>query len=345
MSNAIAHSPERPPGAPLTRAQKAAVILCLLDRDGATPVFEKLDEEAIRRFVGVMTQLNHVDGATVRAVVAEFLTELGRNQQSVRGGASAAMAMIGNYLGDAAAARFSEGLDLHSEKDIWKRMSQLNPRVLAEFIAHEHPQAAAVILSKLPPERAGKVINELAPEQVQRILLVFRRMKTLDARSVEMIGESLGNSLLAARAGASTLTPAERAGSILNYAAAELRDNVLSQLRDRDPDFSEAVKRKMFTFEDIEARVARNDVSVIVRAVDSAVLVKALAGAAVTAPGARDYILSCISARMAEVIAGEVAEAGEVNRRDADEAQAEIVQTIRDLEAAGEITLIRPDGN
>lgn len=253
------------------------------------------------------------------------------------------MTMIGNYLGDAAASKFSEGLDLHAEKDVWKRMSMVNPRILAEYLRRENPQAAAVILSKLPPEHAGKVITEMTSEEVQQIFMFLKRMKTLGARSVEMIGTTIGTSLFAGRVNATTLTPAERVGSIMNYAASQLRDEVLSQIEERDPEFSDSVKKSMFTFEDIETRIARNEVSVIVRAVESAVLVTALAGAEVTSPTTKKFILSNISSRMAEMIAAEVKEAGTVKRKDADQAQAEIVKTIRELEVAGEITLIKDE--
>ena len=46
---------------------------------------------------------------------------------------------------------------------------------------------------------------------------------------------------------------------------------------------------------------------------------------------------------MAEMIVEEIKEAGNVKRKDADEAQAEIIKTIRELELAGEITLIKDD--
>lgn len=345
MTDAIARVTEQPHRTALTRAQKAAVILCLLDQEGAAPVFAKLDEETIRRFVDVMAQLGAVDGVTVRGTVAEFMAELDRSEGSVRGGAYAAVRMIGNYLGDAAAARLSEGFDLHSGTDVWQRLATVKPEVLAGFIAREHPQSAAVILSKLPPEYAGTVVSDLPADQVRQILLFFRGMKTVSAHSIEVIGKSIGTSLLAGGNATSQVGPAHRVGAIMNYAAPELRDGVLGQIQDLDPEFSEAVRRNMITFEDIETRVARGAISLVVRAVNSAVLVKALAGAATNAPGARQFILSSISSRMAEAISAEIGEAGEINRKEADRAQAEIVRTIRQLEAAGEITLIRPVGD
>ena len=61
------------------------------------------------------------------------------------------------------------------------------------------------------------------------------------------------------------------------------------------------------------------------------------------APGTKKFILGNISSRMAEMIVEEIKEAGNVKRKDADEAQAEIIKTIRELELAGEITLIKDE--
>ena len=46
---------------------------------------------------------------------------------------------------------------------------------------------------------------------------------------------------------------------------------------------------------------------------------------------------------MAKMIEEEIKEAGKVKRKEADEAQGEIIRVIRELEAAGEITLIKDD--
>ena len=170
--------------------------------------------------------------------------------------------------------------------------------------------------------------------------MFFKRMKTLGASSVEMIGTSIGKSLFAGRVNAATLTPAERVGAIMNYTASQVRDQVIGQIEQVDPDYSEDVKRNMFTFEDIEHRVARNEVSAVVRAVDSEIMVKALAGAEVTAPGSKKFILGNISSRMAEMIEEEIKAAGKISRKDSDAAQAEVIKTIRELEAVGEIYLI-----
>jgi len=139
------------------------------------------------------------------------------------------------------------------------------------------------------------------------------------------------------------MRPAERLGSIINYASGEIRDSIIGYLETEDPEFAEETKRNMFTFPDIETRIRRQDVSAIVRTVEYQMLIKALAGAENNAPDAKKYILSKISSRMAEAIAQEIKEAGMVRRKDADSAQSDVIKVIRQLEQSGEITLVKDE--
>jgi len=157
------------------------------------------------------------------------------------------------------------------------------------------------------------------------------------------IGDALGEFLLERQRNASALMLAERLGAIMNHSASPVRDGLIEHLTGLDQQFAEAVKRSMFTFADIESRVDRADVAKVVRAVDSEVLVKALAGDDAVVESVRSFILSSISNRMSEMIRDEIKEAGSVKRRDADKAQTEVIQAVIALRAAGEIEFVKDD--
>jgi flagellar motor switch protein FliG len=344
MNEIVLQEPRTRHTTALNQAQKAAIILCLLDKDGAAPLFEELGEVSMKNFVRVMAQIGIVDGETVRSVVAEFVAGLEQRGETVHCGARNALEIIGNNLGRAAAARISDSIDLFSEKNVWKRIAMLNPEVVSDFVSREHPQSAAVILTKLPPEYSGRVLSEIPQDQARQIAKYFRSMKAIGSKSTEIIGEALGGFLQSNGLNASALTPAARMGAIMNYASSQMREELIEHLDDLDPEFSEDVKRSMFTFADIEKRVMRNDVGKIVRAVDSEVLVKALAGGEGAVPSVRSFILANIATRMSEMIAQEIGDAGAVKRKESDKAQAEVIKAIVALESAGEIDLVTNDG-
>lgn len=326
----------------LNRAQKAAVILCLLEKDGA-PLLKDLGEASIRTFVRVMSQIDRVDEDTVRTVVGEFLSHLEHRGEAVQCGTKAALEIIENNLGPAAAARISENVSMVSAENVWKRIAMITPEVVSGYLEREHPQAAAVVLSKLPPEFAGGVMNGIEPEQARQIVQYFRTMRGIASHSADIIGKALGNALVSDRMKAQALTPAERMGAIMNYASSDVREGLIEHLGALDPLFAEAVKRSMFTFADVEARVQRGDVAKIVRAVDSDVLVKALAGDGPGTESVRNFILSNISNRMGEMIRDEIEQFGQIKRKDSEKAQSEIIKAIVALESAREIELITED--
>lgn len=340
MNDIVLQNPQASRASAVNRAQKAAIILCLLDRDGAAPLFEGLGEASIRNFVRAMAEIGMIDGETVRDVVAEFVADLARRSEAVTCGTQTALEIVASNLGREVASRISDSVDVLADRNVWKRVASVRPEIVSDFVAREHPQSAAIILARLPPEYAGMVLSAMPPEQARRIARFFRSLKGTGARSTEIIGQSLSGFLRSSGANAAAPTSAARMGAIMNYATSQVREELLGHLDAFDPEFSESVKRCMFTFADIETRVRRTDVSKIVRAVDSGVLVKALAGAEGPAQGVKAFILANIANRMAEMIAQEINDAGTVKRKDADKAQAEVIKAIVDLEAAGEIELI-----
>ena len=136
--------------------------------------------------------------------------------------------------------------------------------------------------------------------------------------------------------------PVERVGAILNHAAAGTRDDVLSGLDEQDAAFAEQVRKAIFTFANFPTRIEPRDIPKVLRAIEQPRLVTAL-----TAVGAEDpsaaFILTNISQRMAATLREEIEARGPVKPRDAEEAMAAVVSAIRELQAAGEITLITAD--
>jgi flagellar motor switch protein FliG len=134
--------------------------------------------------------------------------------------------------------------------------------------------------------------------------------------------------------------PVERVGAILNYAAANTRDSVLEGLDEQDADFADQVRKAIFTFSNIATRIDARDIPKILRNVDQAKLVTALAGAKGAAEKSVEFILSNISQRMAGSIRDEMKNLGKVKDKDAEEAQSAVVTAIREMESAGEIFLV-----
>jgi flagellar motor switch protein FliG len=139
--------------------------------------------------------------------------------------------------------------------------------------------------------------------------------------------------------------PVERVGAILNVSPAFTREDVLKGLEETDAAFAEQVRRAIFTFIHIPERLAARDVPKLVRGVEPVALVTALAGAAGDAAKltAAEFILANMSQRMSQSLREEMEARGAVKEKDAELAMNAVITAVRQLEATGEIVLIREE--
>ena len=330
--------------AQLKPPQMAAVIIGALGSDVAAPLMEQLDEATLRHFATAMSTLRTVKPDMVNATIRYFLFELEQLDSTVQGGIAEARTLLEAIVNDATLQRIMDHVDMPGVHNVWEKLSMVDEQALAEFLRREHPQTAAVVLSKLSAEHAARVLSLAEPERARDIVVGITKASTLDANVVEAIGTSVSDDFLAKqRSDTKGQKPAERVGGIMNYVAGDIRKFVLDHLEEKTPDFADEVKRKMFTFEDIPTRLERRDVAAVVRVVNQEMLLKALAGADENAPETKEFILSGISSRVAEQIREDLGDVGKVKKREAEEAQSEVIKAVRQLEAQGEVKLLSID--
>jgi flagellar motor switch protein FliG len=167
----------------------------------------------------------------------------------------------------------------------------------------------------------------------------------IDPDTVRRIGMSLAAQIDSQPIKAFEVGPGERVGAILNIAAAMTRDDVLKGLQETDAHFADLVRKSIFTFEHIKAKLPPRDVPKVVRIVDQPVLVTALAYARGDAAhqASAEHILENLSQRMAQSLREEVAARNKIKEKDGEEAMSLIVMAIRQLEGAGEVVMIAPE--
>ncbi len=325
----------------LTSREKAAVILGVLGTDAASPILEQLDEDSLRSFASAMSRMKRVSPEVVLQTILEFQHEVDRLDMTVIGGTSQAREMLREAVNDAMLTKIFDDIESPTAHNVWNKLAKVDDTALSEFLTNEHPQTVAVVLSKLSVEQAARLIGFLDEDRAREVVTGLTKMSKLDPHIIETIGTAVSHSFLENQRGnASGFKPADRIGAIMNFAPGNIRQAVLSHLDETQPEFSDQVKRKLFTFQDIPKRLEKRDVAAVVRAVDGDVLLTALGGAPSNATETRDFILASISSRVAEQLRGDMADVGKVKIRDVEEAQNAILAVIRELERGDQITLI-----
>ena len=332
--------------APLSRRAKAAIIVRLLLNDGADIPIEELPEELQAHLTKAMGSMRAVDRDTLQAVVDEFTQEVERIGLSFPGGMAGALTALDGKISPQTAARLRKEAGVREGGNPWARIRQMGADALLPIVQTESIEIAAVMLSKLDVPKAAELLGTLPGPHARQITYAVSKTGAVTPDAVERIGLSLASQLDARPVSAFDDGPVERVGAILNSTTSTTRDDMLAGLDESDAGFATAVRKAIFTFANIPARIAPRDVPRILREIDPGDLVTALAGApAMGLDASATFILDNMSGRMADQLRDDIAEAGAPKPAETDAAMSTIITAIRTMEASGDLMLVSEDSD
>ncbi|MCI0535273.1 MAG: flagellar motor switch protein FliG, partial [Verrucomicrobiales bacterium] len=211
-----------------------------------------------------------------------------------------------------------------------------DPRDVFTVIRQEQPQTIALLLSYLPVEKGAQILGFFSAEAREQIIERLATLVPTPIQVVERIATVLNQKLQdtaihsVSRTGGLKFT-----AGLLNGLQRGISQAVLSSIEKRNPDLCQAIRQKMFTFEDI-TRLDVPAIQKILRLVETRDLALALKSASEPLKVA---ILSGMSKRGAETVKEEINFLGKVKPREMESAQNRIIEVIRQLESQGEIEL------
>ncbi|WP_252734648.1 FliG C-terminal domain-containing protein [Octadecabacter sp. B2R22] len=327
----------------MPRSRKAAMVVQLLLSDGGDLPLSQLPEAAQARLTRELGGLNIIDRETLKNVAIEFAAELSDVALTAPGSVEAALKSLDGRISAATVARLREEAAAQNGSDPWTIVLELSADEMVPITTAESPEVSAILLSKLPTSKAATLLGLVPGETARRIAFSMSKTSHIRADAIARIGTGLAQQYCGAALPAFSETAESRIGAILNSSPAATREQVLEGLLSEDPSFGASVRKAIFTFADIPARLAVPDVPKILRDIDSGDLVRALASAAGTGGPlavAANHLLDNMSTRMADNLREEMGESGKIKLSDAEAAQNAVVTAIRAAADAGTIALI-----
>lgn len=328
----------------LSQRAKAAIVVRLLINEGADIALEDLPADLQAHLTQQMGAMRVVDRVTLAAVVEEFTEALDSIGLSFPGGIAGALEALDGKISRETAARLRKEAGVRAAGDPWKRLRALTVEELLPMIESESTEVAAVLLSKLDVPIAAALLGKLPGPRAREITYAVSLTSDVTPDAVDRIGLSLAAQLDNKRIPAFDENAVERLGAILNSSSTPTRNDVLTGLDETDEDLATAVRKAIFTFGNIPDRVSVRDIPRILREVEQATLVVAMAGAEAAGFGdSRDFILDNMSARMADQMREDIENTGKVKADDADTAMQAVIGAIREMEERGDLTLVSPE--
>ncbi len=314
--------------------RKAAVLLMSLPDDQAADLLGKLEPKQVEAVTIEIAKLGEVSGEEQETAIHEFACANPSALTGSAGGLEVAKQLVERALGKGASATL-DNVRQSIEALPFGFLKMVDSQNLLTFIIDEHPQTIALILSHVPPSQAADIVSGLPAE---RQLAVIRRIASMGQTSPEIIQEVEKG--LEKRMASVMSQQFENAGGVasvaemLNVIDRATERSLLENLAQEDPDLVEEIRRLMFVFEDIN-KLADRDIQTLLKNVESSQWALALKGAS---EELKDKILSNMSKRAGDLLKEEMEYLGPVRLSSVEQTQQQIVDVIRRLEDAGEIT-------
>lgn len=326
----------------LTGAQKVALILMQMETERAAEVMKQFSELEAEEISAEIVRMRRVDDETVDRTLGEFhrLTRTGRTSR--RGGKETALGLLEASFGAERAAGVMDRLASNLAGQSFEFLDDAEPGQVIALLEGELPQTIALVLAHLKPAQASAVLAGVDERVRTDVAQAFATMGTATPESVGIVA-----GVLRARAGA-VVSPRESVEvvggiaplvEIINRSDVATEKAVLDGLEARDPELAEDIRSRMLTFEDI-VKLESRDIQQVLRGIDSKILATAMKGA--SAPVV-ETIRANVSERNRELLDDELQSMGPVRVSQVEEARAEVVRSVRELEAQGVITVHRAE--
>jgi flagellar motor switch protein FliG len=196
------------------------------------------------------------------------------------------------------------------------KLQRTDPQQLGKLLDQEHPQTIALVLAHLDPRLAE--MRQFSPEMAQKVAHILHRRL-----------ESMGDT------GRKSYSGFKAVADLLNRLNAEESKKILETIEEGQPELALSIRNLMFTFEDL-VTVPPATIREIVSGVDKRQLALALRGAN---DELRTQIFKSMSSRAVEMLKEDMEVLGPVRSREVAQAQREILDLARRLEAEGKVVL------
>jgi flagellar motor switch protein FliG len=321
--------------------QKVAVLMIALGQETTAEVMKYLSDMEVEQIAQSISELDIVTTEQEDTVLEEFEQLLLAGKYVSQGGIDFARGALEKALGPRKAQAVLDRVTSTTSSGFYM-LRNVDPNQIVPFISKEHPQTIALILSQLDPTQSAGVINGLSEEMQSDVAYRIARMDNISPQILRELEESLAHDLQAILSGQITEIGGPKAvAEILNRTGRSTEKAVLERLDAQDPELAEEVRNQMFVFDDI-ANLTDREIQMVLREVDTKDLAVALKGGS---DEIQERILGNMSERVGTMLKEEMQFSGPVRMSDVEEVQLRIVQTVRQLEEAGQVTVVRGDTN
>lgn len=322
----------------LPPVQRLAIVCIALGREVSGELMKYLSDYEIEEITQAIAGVKSASQELAGELLEDFSQHMQAGQWVNQGGFDFARETLERAVGPNRAQEILNRVTEKASRGFYM-LSNVPPDQIAPFISHEHPQTVALILSQLEPAQAAGILALLSERLQADVSYRISTMDNVTPAVLRQIEESLEASLRDILGGDAAVGGPKVMADILNLTGSSIEKNVLDQFDAQDPEVAETVRNLMFVFEDIK-RMSDRDIQVLLQEISERDLAIALKAAT---DELKDKILGNMSAEARQQVTEQMEYIGPMRLTEVEEVQLRIVQSVRQLEEQGQVTIVRGD--
>jgi len=321
----------------LTGSEKTAIFLFYMGEEYTSMVFNKLRSEEISKIACTMAKIDEIPPEALNAVRDEFNVLFENTDRLLVGGEIFLKNVIGKSISKENANTIFREIEESKREQPFTWSRNINISTLTGYLQSEHPQTIAMVLANLPPEISAEIMILLPEGKKGDLALRIAQLGQVPEEVIREVDEAIKNELGPIATGKAKGGGIQVLADILNNVDKATEDAVMDTLEEEQGEMANEIRQLMFVFEDLIA-VDDRGIRDILKKIESSQLTLALKTAS---DDLSKKILGNLSTRVAEMLLEDLEVMGPVRLSEVEQAQQEIVNAAKELEADGTITLGR----
>jgi len=322
-----------------TGPEKAAIFLMSLGEEGAAKILAEMEEREIQSIGNYMSAIGEVEMSTIDEVSHEFYKGM-----AVGGGGLGISGLdflrttLMRVLDPAKATEIlnnitTPGEDLGGGLDT---VRMLEPKVIALFLANEHPQTAAIVLAHLETGVAGAALREMPEESRMEVVFRLATLERVSPQVLRELDQALQSEFRSSGAvSGSKMGGIEAASQIMGTIDRATESSILTAMDEVDPDLANEIRNLRFIYEDI-LKIDDHGVQMMLKEITQEDLLISLKTAS---DELKDKIFTNMSERASTMLKEDLEAMGLTKITEVERSQQKIVSVIKRLEDEGRIII------
>jgi len=318
---------------------KAAIMVMLLAEEDASRILSQLTPDELRQLAGTMCGIGEIEPQAIADAIAGFSRSTENSGISGHGRLDNVRKLLTEAVGEVKTDNLMRQVAPAAEEENLPALGLLrwlDPKIIGEILADEHPQAIAVLLLQLDSEVAAQALAALPEDMHTPVLHRVARLGPVSRQAIGILEATL-NAKIEKLHGTIPLTMGgiKQAAEIINSSHRSVEQHVLPTIGKIDEQLAKDLENEMFKFEHLFVLDLKMT-GVLLREIESDTLVLALKG---LEEDQREQFFGAMSSRAADGLRDEIEMRGRVKKSEVETAQKEVVAIAKRLIAQGDIIM------